>query len=126
MSAFENALKAYITATNTHRFEEVEKSLHPHAVYWFTDETCTTMEQIRAYFEHAWNTVQDEIYSAHNVYWLTTGDDNATCIYTFHYEGIMNGKHVTGSGRATNVFTKVKHGEWLLIHEHLSAPSERK
>lgn len=33
----------------------------------------------------------------------------------------MNENFVVGHGRATNVFIKNEHGEWKLIHEHLSS-----
>ncbi len=47
------ALERYIQATNTHDFNEVKVILHPQAVYWFSDKTCTTTEEIGAYFNHA-------------------------------------------------------------------------
>ncbi|MCR1290299.1 YybH family protein [Shouchella clausii] len=116
---YQKALEAYINATNTHDFNEVKKILHPEAVYWFTDKTCTSLEDIGNYFQHAWQIIKEEVYSATNVHWLAADENVATCIYTYRYEGYHNGKFVSGSGRATNVFT-VYDGEWKLIHEHLS------
>ncbi|PIJ98569.1 YybH family protein [Lysinibacillus sphaericus] len=116
---YEQALERYIQATNTHHFNKVKVILHPQAVYWFSDKTCTTTEEIGAYFNHAWNVIQEEVYSATDITWLTVDEKTATCIYTYHYEGYHNGKSVSGSGRATNIFTWMN-GEWKLIHEHLS------
>ncbi|WP_342531169.1 nuclear transport factor 2 family protein [Lysinibacillus sp. FSL M8-0216] len=113
------ALERYIQATNTHDFNEVKVILHPQAVYWFSDKTCTTTEEIGAYFNHAWSVIQEEVYSAADIAWLTVDEKTATCLYTYHYEGYHNGKFVSGSGRATNIFT-LMNGEWKLIHEHLS------
>ncbi|MCR8853779.1 YybH family protein [Lysinibacillus fusiformis] len=115
----EQALERYIQATNTHDFNEVKVILHPQAVYWFSDKTCTTTEEIGAYFNHAWNVIQEEVYSATDIIWLTVDEKTATCLYTYHYEGHHNGEFVSGSGRATNIFT-LMNGEWKLIHEHLS------
>lgn len=112
-------LQDYITATNTHNFEEVRKLLHPQAVYFFTDQSCTTHEAIQTYFEHAWSIVKDENYEARDVQWLHQGSDSATCTYTYFYEGYINGAYAHGYGRATNVFVKEEEA-WLLIHEHLS------
>ncbi|KAB2333987.1 YybH family protein [Bacillus mesophilum] len=112
-------LQNYIKATNTHNFEEVRKSLHPNAVYFFSDQTCTTHEEIQAYFENGWSIVQEESYQAKNVNWLYSGSDSATCTYTYFYEGYIDGKTISGRGRATNIFVK-ESDEWLLIHEHLS------
>lgn len=117
---YHDALTRYIAATNTHDFNNVKAILHPQAVYWFTDQTCTTLEEIEAYFNHAWHVIKDELYRATNVQWLTADASSATCIYTYHYEGYHNGLFVSGSGRATNVFTVVNN-EWKLIHEHLSS-----
>lgn len=112
-------LQDYITATNTHNFEEVRKLLHPQAVYFFTDQSCTTHEAIQTYFEHAWSIVKDENYEARDVQWLHQGSHSATCTYTYFYEGYINGAYAHGYGRATNVFVKEEEA-WLLIHEHLS------
>ncbi|MBD8069383.1 YybH family protein [Bacillus sp. PS06] len=112
-------LHNYMKATNTHNFDEVRKILHPNAVYFFTDQTCTTHEEIKAYFEHAWSVVKDENYEAQAVTWLYRESHSATCTYTYFYEGYIDGTYTSGRGRATNVFVK-ESDEWLLIHEHLS------
>ncbi|UTR15927.1 nuclear transport factor 2 family protein [Salipaludibacillus sp. LMS25] len=117
---YQSALEAYIKATNSHQFEEVAQVLHPEAVYWFTDKTCTTHEDIQQYFEQAWHIVKNEIYEAKDVMWLTATDTTAVCTYTYKYEGYIEGRFVTGSGRATNVFVVDESGDWKLIHEHLS------
>lgn len=117
----ERALEQYIKATNTHHFNNVCKILHEDAVYWFSDKTCTTSSEIQSYFENAWNLIKEEVYSAEDIKWMTIDESSATCIYTYRYEGYYNGEFVTGSGRATNIFTKTDDGEWKLIHEHLSS-----
>lgn len=95
--------------------------MHPKAVYWFTDRTCTSINEIQSYFENSWNTIKDEVYSISDVNWLVVEQKTATCIYTYHYEGVYNERFVSGSGRATNVFIKENEEEWKLIHEHLSS-----
>jgi len=116
----QQALKQYIEATNTHHFENVKKLLHPEAVYWFSDRTCRTIEEIQSYFETAWDIIEEEVYSANDVSWISVDERSATCLYTYRFEGFHEGKPVSGSGRATNVFVKSEHEGWLLIHEHLS------
>ena len=112
-------MENYIKATNTHIFDEVKKLLHPNAVYFFSNRSCTTHEEIQTYFENAWTTIKNENYEAQEVQWLFKGSNSATCTYTYFYEGYINGNYVNGYGRATNVFIK-ESDEWLLIHEHLS------
>ncbi len=113
------SLQAYIDATNTHNFEQVKKLLNVNAIYMFSDQTCTNIDDIQRYFERAWTIIEQEIYTISNVEWLYIHDSSATCIYTYHYEGYKLGQFVKGSGRATNVFVK-ENGTWKLIHEHLS------
>ena len=120
MEAFKlEILHNYIKATNTHKFDEVRKVLHPNAVYFFTNQNCTTHQEIQTYFENVWSVVKQENYEAHDVKWLYRGSNSATCTYTYFFEGYINEKYTSGYGRATNIFVK-ESAEWLLIHEHLS------
>lgn len=119
--SYGEALEQYIEATNSHDFANVQRLLHQDAIYWFTDQTCTTMAQIQQYFEAAWDTIKEEVYTAKDIQWIATDGNVATCVYTYHYHGLHNGKPVSGSGRATNVFIKDHTNEWKLIHEHLSS-----
>lgn len=117
---YRKALDKYIEATNSHDFNNVKAVLHPQAVYWFTDQNCISNEQIGSYFMKSWDTIKEEVYSATDVQWIAASDQVATCIYTYQYEGYYLEEFVSGSGRATNVFT-LHDGEWRLIHEHLSS-----
>jgi ketosteroid isomerase-like protein len=118
--SYHNALNRYIDATNSHDFNNVKEVLHPNAIYWFTDQNCTSIEEIGSYFNNAWDIIKEEMYSATDVQWIAVSEQVATCIYTYNYTGYHNGKLVSGSGRATNVFT-LFNNEWKLIHEHLSS-----
>ncbi|WP_261129793.1 nuclear transport factor 2 family protein [Bacillus sp. Marseille-Q3570] len=118
---YKQALEAYIAATNTHDFNQVEKVLAENAIYWFTDKSCTTRNEIKAYFENAWGTIRDEVYRATDVQWITVNQQSAVCLYTFRWEGFYKGESASGSGRATNVFMKEADGHWKLKHEHLSS-----
>ncbi|MCM3784176.1 nuclear transport factor 2 family protein [Neobacillus mesonae] len=117
----EDILKRYIDATNTHHFENVRQLLDERAVYWFSDRSCSTLPEIQHYFEEAWKTIQEEVYSAHDIKWITASEQTAVCIYRYEYEGYLKGEWTKGSGRATNVFQKDGNNEWKLVHEHLSA-----
>lgn len=116
---YRQALTQYIDATNTHQFDNVKELLDVDAVYWFPNKTCTTIEEIGAYFERTWQTIEDEVYRATNVEWIAVGEDMATCLYIYKWRGYYKGELREGSGRATNVLKKVN-GEWKFVHEHLS------
>ena len=115
----DSILDEYIYATNTHDFKEVAKLLHPNAIFFFSDQTCDTLEKIEQYFNGSWNYINDEVYAAKDVTWLTKDNNSASCMYTYQYSGYVDGEFISGSGRATNVFVLLD-GEWKLIHEHLS------
>lgn len=117
---YQEALERYIEATNTHDFNNVRKWLDKQAVYWFSDRTCTTMEEIQAYFENSWETVKDEIYRATEVRWVAADENCAACTYIFTWEGYYKGEFASGRGRATNVFARTPGSGWKLVHEHLS------
>jgi ketosteroid isomerase-like protein len=117
---YKDALEAYMKATNTHDFSHVEKLLDRDVIYWFSDQTCASHEEIRHYFEKAWTVIKEEVYTAADVKWIAVDQRMATCIYTYQWEGYHQGKFVSGSGRATNVFVRNDQEEWKLIHEHLS------
>lgn len=119
------ALERYIEATNSHDFDQVQPLLHPHAAHRFTDAECTTLDATRRYFERTWATVVDERYEAVDVVWLTPSPSIAVALYTFRWNGLIDGRPRGGRGRATNVFVVDERGRWLLALEHLSswAPS---
>ncbi|MDH6673934.1 ketosteroid isomerase-like protein [Paenibacillus sp. LBL] len=119
--SYQNALEAYIAATNTHDFDQVARLLDEEAVYWFSDRSCTTLDEIRLYFEQAWDAIREEVYRAEDVEWIASDVHSAVCIYTYHFEGYHQGTFMSGSGRATNVFIRDVEGSWKLKHEHLSS-----
>lgn len=112
-------LDLYERRTNTHDFEAVRELIDSDAVYWFSDGVHEGVEEIQRAFEQTWNTIRDEVYSIEDVRWLAVDDDSASCIYTFHWEGTVDGQVETGSGRGTCVVRR--DGErWKIAHEHLS------
>lgn len=115
------ALEQYIEATNTHEFSNVKNMIDDNAVYWFTNKTCVTLNEIREYFESSWDLVKDEVYSLTDINWIAVDENSATCIYTYHWQGFINGKFVSGKGRGTNVFVKKSDDVWKIAHEHLSS-----
>jgi len=117
---YQTALQQYIEATNTHDFKQVAKVIDSEAVYWFSDRSCTTLEEIQAYFEQAWKIIEDEVYSATDIEWIAVEPNAAVCLYTYHWKGKYQGEFASGQGRATNVFRKYEDGAWRLVHEHLS------
>ncbi|EGP4915547.1 DUF4440 domain-containing protein [Enterococcus faecium] len=114
-------LEDYIMRINTHDFKQVNEILTKKSLFIFTDQICSTPNEIQNYFENAWIEIRDEVYAANEVRLLF--EDNHTKVYTYIYEYSgydCNDQYVKGKGKATNVFCKID-GSWKLVHEHLSS-----
>lgn len=105
--------------TNIHRFEEVAPLIADNAIYWFSDGSFHGKAAIKEAFERTWAWIQDEHYALEDVQWLIDDASAAVCVYTFRWQGIVEGRQEQGIGRGTSVFQKVN-GQWQVIHEHLS------
>ena len=115
----QECLQEYERRTNTHCFAAVAPLIADDAVYWFTDISYRGRDTIRQAFERTWAFIRDERYTIDNVHWLDEDEHTATCIYTFHWQGMTLHGPAEGSGRGTNIFRK-QDGHWQVIHEHLS------
>lgn len=67
----------------------------------------------------SWKVVSDYEYSTLNPLWIAESESAATLVYGFAWSGLARGDKVSGSGRATRVFSRDASG-WLIAHEHLS------
>ena len=111
-------LTEYIRRTNTHRFDEVAPLVDEDAVFWFSSGSYRGLAAIRAAFEQTWSIIQDENYGVEDLEWLTIDGLAATCIYTFRWQGNIEGVIREGVGRGTTILRR--DGErWRIIHEHL-------
>lgn len=112
-------LKSYEQANNSHIWANVEPFIAKDATYWFTDGSYVGIDEIREAIETTFTKIQDEVYEIKDICWPTVTDVNAVCTYTFHWQGAVDGKQASGSGRGTNVLEK-RDGSWQIVHEHLS------
>ena len=74
---------------------------------------------IRAAIKANFDSIKDDNYATHDKVWLAQGKDTAACMYSFDWEGTMDGKKVRGRGRGTTVLRRDPDG-WRIMHEHLS------
>ena len=117
--ALTSFLDEYTRRTNTHRFDNVATLIAQDATYWFTDGSYRGLSSIRLAFERTWSVIQEETYATEDVEWLSVDVHSATCIYTFHWRGRVNGAFKGGKGRGTSVLRKANE-QWQVVHEHLS------
>lgn len=116
----QECLHEYERRTNTHSFAALAPLIADDAVYWFSDGSYQGRDAIQQAFERTWANIRDERYAIDNVHWLDMDERSATCIYTFHWQGITRNGPAEGSGRGTSIFRK-QDGRWHVTHEHLSA-----
>ena len=112
-------LREYEEKTNTHRFDNLAPLIAEDATFWFNDGSFQGLEQIRAAFEKTWALIKDEHYAVENVQWIAVGQAVAVCLYTFRWEGVIDGRRQSGTGRGTGVLRK-EDERWVVAHEHLS------
>lgn len=112
-------LADYIRQANTHQFDAVAPLIDEAAVFWFNSGSHRGLSEIRAAFERTWAIIQDEQYWVDELQWLTIDAASATCIYTFHWRGVIEGASHKGSGRGTNILAGDGQ-RWRIVHEHLS------
>jgi ketosteroid isomerase-like protein len=115
----QDAFSLYEQRINLHRFDELTDFISPDAVFWFSDGSHHGVEAIRQAFEKTWSKIQDEHYWLEDIAWIAQSDLAATCIYTFRWTGLWDGKPAKGQGRGTTTLGK-QDGSWRIVHEHLS------
>lgn len=119
MDTARDAFKAYISATNTHRFDLVRPLIDPSATYWFGEVEHANLGDIQAAFEAAWASVTDEVYEVSDCRWLVETDEHAVVTYRYRWHGFVDGLERRGGGLGTNVLT-CQSGAWWVAHEHLT------
>jgi ketosteroid isomerase-like protein len=118
-TSLENFLAEYAWRINTHQFAIVAPLIADDAVFWFTDGSFYDRDSIQRVFEQTWGVIQEERYWIDEVQWLSQDVQTGACIYTFHWQGLIDGAKHEGSGRGTTVLRKGLNG-WQIVHEHLS------
>ncbi len=116
---FNNFLRDYEKASNSHDFKHVRVFIHEKATYEFTDGSFNGINEIQEAFEKTFNKIQNETYKIYDVKWLFIDTKCAVCKYKFHWGGVVEGKRTEGSGRGTNLIVE-ENGELKILHEHLS------
>lgn len=112
-------MAAYEKANNSHSWANVEPFIAPDATYWFTDGSYAGSKEIQAAIEATFTKIQHEVYKISGLRWVVKTETVAACTYHFSWQGIVDGKPQSGTGRGTNVLQK-RNGSWLIVHEHLS------
>lgn len=113
-------MREYEAANNSRVLDKVLAYVAPDASYWFSDGSHYGHAEISVALQETFDAIQGEVYSIHDLTWITASADIAVCRYQFSWSGLVRGKPSSGTGRGTNVLVRHDSG-WLIEHEQLTA-----
>lgn len=113
-----DALTNYVQKLNTHSWSEIDPCVTQDAVFVFTENTFVGKEAAKAAFEKTFATIQEEVFTLHDISWTAVTESMASCHYEYRWKGRIDGQNASGGGRGTSILVKVE-GHWLITHEHL-------
>lgn len=119
MSGAHEALARYGEELNRHAFDRLAPLLAPDCVFWFSSGSHQGVAAARRAFERTWDLIRHEVYTISDVVWLAESERVAVCVYTFQWEGLIEGQPRQGRGRGTTCLRQDE-GVWRIVHEHLS------
>ena len=113
---------AYMAAINTCDFSQIAKLLHENAIFCYSGIMKTDLEQVKAFHENFWNTINNSKWWATDIEIIHHDQNCQVYTYQYNYSGYVEGEYVEGNGRTTDVFVKNDMTEqWELLHEHSSS-----
>ena len=114
----QDLMEAYAQALASQEWNNVAPLMHEDVCVTFSSGTFKGKEEVRKVFEHNFTVIEDEEYSIENLHWAFVGEESAVCLYTYQWQGVINGQPASGGGRGTSVLVNVA-GTWQIVAEHL-------
>ena len=114
----QDLMKAHEQALASQDWKNVEPLMHEDVCVTFSSGTYKGKSEVRKAFEHNFSVIEDEEYGIENLHWAFVGQECAVCLYTFCWQGLINGQPASGGGRGTSVLVN-EAGRWQIVAEHL-------
>lgn len=115
----EEFIEKYAAALATQDWQYVSPFVHEDACVTFSDGNYFKGKaEVQQAYEKNFRLIQDEDYSIFDVHWVCKTEKYAVYIFGFHWQGLINGKMASGSGRGTSVII-CEDKNWELLSEHL-------
>ncbi|PTY38321.1 DUF4440 domain-containing protein [Saccharospirillum sp. MSK14-1] len=111
-------LAGYEKALSSQRWSAVEPFFHDDACVTFANGTFKGKAALSDVFQQNFGSIEDEQYTISNVHWAYQSTASAVALYEFHWQGMIDGKAASGSGRGTSVLI-FEQERWWIITEHL-------
>jgi len=111
--------EAYAAALETQDWEEVAPLIHKDACVTFSNGAhFIGKTAVQSAFQRNFTLITEEQYSISDIHWVRKTNTCAVYLFTYQWQGVIDGKPASGSGRGTAVLTR-ENGIWLLLSEHL-------
>jgi ketosteroid isomerase-like protein len=114
----QDLIQQYEEALASQEWQRVEPLMHDDVCVIFATGTFKGKAEVQKAFEDNFSLIEDEKYSISNLHWVFLGNESATCLYDFHWQGLINAQPSSGGGRGTSVLLNVA-GKWQILAEHL-------
>lgn len=82
-------MRGYEAANNSRVLENIIGYIAPGASYWFSDGSHYGHAEIRVALQETFDVIQDEVYSIHDLVWITVSADTAVCRYQVSWSGLV-------------------------------------
>ncbi len=117
----EQFITSYELALASQQWKNVEPLIHANACVTFSTGTVHKgIEAIKQAYKKNFSAIKNEKYSVTDVHWVTKNNHTAVYLFSFHWQGIINGVQAEGSGKGTATLV-FEEAQWKLIAEHLGA-----
>ncbi len=114
----QDLMLAYEQALASQEWSNVEPLMHEDVCVTFSSGTFKGKDEVRKVFERNFSAIEDEEYAIEDLHWAFVGEGSAVCLYTFQWQGLINGQPASGGGRGTSVLVNAA-GRWQIVAEHL-------
>lgn len=115
----EEFIKSYEEALASQDWNRVLPLMHEDVCVTFSNGAVHKgMIEVRKAFEKNFSLIKDESYFITNVHWVMKNTETAVYLFDFNWNGMINDKPASGSGRGSSVIAHVN-GKWQLLLEHL-------
>ena len=114
----QDLMREYQEALAIQKWSNIEPLLHDTICVTFSTGTFKGKHEVQKVFEHNFAIIEEEEYSISNLHWIHLGEESAVCLYTFQWQGLIDGRPRSGGGRGTSVLVS-EADRWKILTEHL-------
>jgi ketosteroid isomerase-like protein len=118
----EEFVSKYEAALATQDWQRVSPYIHEDACVTFSNGNFFEGKaEVQQAYEKNFRLIQEENFSIFDIHWVRKTENFAVYTFGFQWQGLINGKMASGSGRGTSVII-CEDENWLLLSEHLGPP----